>query len=349
MDPDKLARSLRLPLIDKSFAELQRIAAETGMPRFAAKQMSQWLHERQVATIEGMTNLSKAAREALSQRYETGIREPLRQVKSSDGTEKFLFPTSDGQQVEAVYIPEEDRGTVCLSTQVGCKMHCRFCQTGRQGWQGDLSAADILSQAYWLMRERKVTNMVLMGQGEPMDNVSNVLRALRIITEQAGWSPHRITVSTVGVRAGLERFLAESSCHLAVSLHSAIPAQRRQLMPAEGGMPIAEVVELLRGYDFSHQRRLSFEYLLLKGVNDSPLHAKEVAKLLRGLDCRVNLIRYHDIGDTEWQAPDEQTLIAFRDYLTKHGTYATIRRSRGEDISAACGMLNTLPNAGRPT
>ena len=343
MSPDRMEipRSVRLPLIDKSITELQRIAAEMGMPRFAAKQMSQWLHERQVATIEGMTNLSKASRERLSQCYETGIREPLRQVKSSDGTEKFLFPTSDGQQVETVYIPEEDRGTVCLSTQVGCKMHCRFCQTGRQGWQGDLSAADILSQAYWLMRERKVTNMVLMGQGEPMDNVSNVLRALRIITDQAGWSPHRITVSTVGLRAGLERFLAESSCHLAVSLHSAIPAQRRQLMPAEGGMPIAEVVELLRGYDFSHQRRLSFEYLLIKGVNDSPLHAKEVAKLLRGLDCRVNLLRYHDIGDTEWQTPDEPTLIAFRDYLTKHGTYATIRRSRGEDISAACGMLRS--------
>lgn len=332
---------MREPLLDKSPSELQAVAAACGLPRFAPKQIAQWLHERMAGSIEEMTNLSKAARERLAQQYETGIHEPLHAVASHDGTEKFLFPTADGQQVETVYIPTDEHGTVCVSTQVGCKMGCRFCRTGRQGWHGNLTAADILAQVYWLRRERKVTNMVVMGQGEPLDNVDNVLRALRILTEQAGWSPHRITVSTVGIRAGLERFLAESACHLAISLHSAIPAQRRQLMPAEGALPVAEIVEMLRGYDFSHQRRLSFEYLLIKGVNDSPLHAKEVAKLLRGLDCRVNLIRFHDIGDTEWQAPDEQTLVSFRDYLTKHGTYATIRRSRGEDIAAACGMLST--------
>lgn len=343
------------PLLDKSLSELQAIAAACGLPRFAAKQMMQWLHERQVSSIDEMTNLSKAAREQLSQQYETGIREPIKAVVSQDGTEKFLFPTADGQQVETVYIPDDERGplheqpvhtvpqrgTVCVSTQVGCKMGCRFCQTGRQGWHGNLAAADILAQVYWLRRERKVTNMVLMGQGEPLDNISNVLRALHVITEQGGWSPHRITVSTVGVRNGLVRLLEESACHVAVSLHSAIPAQRRQLMPAEAAMPIAEVIETLKGYDFSHQRRLSFEYLLIKGVNDSPLHAKEVAKLLRPLDCRVNLLRFHDIGGTPWQAPEEETVIAFRDYLTKHGTYATIRRSRGEDIDAACGMLST--------
>lgn len=341
---------MREPLIAKTLPQLQRIAAEEGLPRFAAGQMAQWLHVKMVSTVDAMTNLSKTARERLREHYETGIREPLRTVVSADGTEKWLFPTQEGHVVETVYIPDAERGTVCVSTQVGCRMGCRFCQTGRQGFHGNLSAADILGQLYWVAARRRVTNMVVMGQGEPLNNTDNVLAALAILTDPqlGGWSPHRVTLSTVGRREGLERFLRESQCHLAISLHSAIPAQRQQLMPvAEAEWPVADVVALLRKQDFAHQRRLSFEYLLMAGVNDSPLHAKEVVRLLRGTDARVNLLRYHDIGGTGWQAPTEEAMVAFRDNLTRHGVYATIRRSRGEDIQAACGMLTTKENAQR--
>lgn len=341
---------MRGTLIDKSPTELAGIAARMGLPRFAAGQMAQWLHAKMVPGIDAMTNLSKAARERLAIDYETGIHEPLRTLTSTDGTEKYLFPTGDGQQVETVYIPDDERGTVCVSTQVGCPMACQFCQTGRQGFHGNLSSADILAQLYWVAANRRVTNMVLMGQGEPLRNMDNVLKALSILCDPklAAWSPHRITLSTVGIKGALQRFLEECSCHVAISLHSPIPAQRQQLMPAEAAWPIQEVVQTLRQYDFSHQRRLSFEYLLIKGVNDLPLHAKETVKLLRGLDCRVNLLRYHDIGQTPWQPPQEEAVVAFRDHLTRHGIYATIRRSRGQDIDAACGMLTTKDTITRP-
>lgn len=334
---------MRDTLIDKSPAELTDIVVRMGLPRFTTGQLAQWLHVKKVLDIDDMTNLSKAARKKLAESYETGIREPLRTQTSVDGTEKFLFPTGNGQQVETVFIPDEERGTVCLSTQVGCPMACTFCQTGRQGFHGNLSVADILAQLYWVAASRRVTNVVVMGQGEPLRNTDNVLKALNILCHPqfAAWSPHRITLSTVGIRGELQRFLDGCQCHLAVSLHSPIPAQRYQLMPAEGGWSIREVLQVLRQYDFRHQRHLSFEYLLLKGVNDTPLHAKETVKLLRGLNCKVNLLRFHDIGQTQWQGAQEDVIIAFRDYLTKHGIHATIRRSRGQDIDAACGMLTT--------
>ena len=214
-------------------------------------------------------------------------------VRSVDGTVKYLYRVGEGHYVEAVYIPEEDRATLCVSSQVGCKMNCKFCMTGKQGFTGNLTAGQIINQINSLPERDKLTNVVMMGMGEPLDNLNEVLKALEVMTASYGygWSPKRVTLSSVGLRKGLQRFVEESDCHLAISLHSPVPQQRRELMPAEKAFSITEIVELLRNYDFSKQRRLSFEYIVFKGVNDSLLYAKELLKLLRGLDCRINLIQ----------------------------------------------------------
>ncbi len=332
-------------LLGKNIQELLDVAAKMGLPRFAAKQMAQWLYQKHVASVDEMTNLPKGAREDLkASGYEVGYREPLTRLVSKDGTEKYLFPTDDGQRVETVMIPDDERRTLCISTQVGCKMNCLFCQTGKQGFHGNLSVTDILAQIVWAERNGGLSNIVVMGQGEPFDNLDNVLRALHILTSEDGfgWSPKRITVSTVGLRKNLQRFLDESECHLAISLHSPIHEQRLQLMPAERQFPIEGIVEMLRSHDaFHHQRRLSFEYIVLHGMNDTPAHARALVRLLRGLDCRINLIRWHAIPDVDLPGTDEMAMVALRDYLTQHGVYTTIRASRGEDIMAACGLLST--------
>ncbi len=330
-------------LLGLTLAELQAVTKELGMPGFAAKQIASWLYGKKVASIDEMTNLSLKHRELLKASYEVGAEAPVDAMRSVDGTVKYLYRVGEGHFVEAVYIPDHDRATLCVSSQVGCKMGCKFCMTGKQGFSASLTAGQIINQINSLPERDTLTNVVMMGMGEPLDNLDEVLKALDIMTAPYGyaWSPKRVTLSTVGLRKGLRRFLEETDCHLAVSLHSPIPLQRRELMPAERAFSIVEIVDVLRGYDFSKQRRLSFEYILFKGVNDSPLHARELVKLLRGLDCRINLIRFHTIPGVDLQgcAPEEMT--AFRDYLTSHGVFTTIRASRGEDIFAACGMLST--------
>ena len=283
-------------------------------------------------------------------------------VQTKDGTIKYLFPVVTANTdlpsqrqtlseripnthlfVETVFIPDKDRATLCVSCQVGCKMNCLFCQTGKQGWHGDLTPADILNQIYALPEVERLTNIVFMGQGEPMDNLDAVLRVCDIMTADWGWqwSPKRITVSSVGVRNKLKRFLDESDCHVAISMHSPLHEQRLRLMPAEKAMPLEETIALLKQYDFTHQRRCSFEYICFGGLNDSPLYAREIVKLLQGLECRVNLIRFHEIPDVDLPSSDEQRMEALRDYLTAHGVTTTIRASRGQDIFAACGLLST--------
>lgn len=333
----------RKPLLGMSLYELKEVARSLGMPAFTGGQMAKWLYSQHVRTIDEMTNISKANREKLAEQYTVGCMPPVDCQKSVDGTVKYLFPTSTGKRVETVFIPDNDRATLCVSSEVGCKMNCLFCQTGKQGYEGSLTAADILNQIYALPERDRLTNIVFMGQGEPMDNLDNVLRTTEVLTADYGyaWSPKRITVSSVGLRCKLQRFLDESECHVAISLHSAIPEQRAQLMPAERGMSITEIVELLRNYDFSHQRRLSFEYIVFGGVNDSTAHAKEIVRLLRGLDCRINLIRFHQIPGVDLHGADEKRMESLRDYLTAHGIFTTIRASRGQDIYAACGLLST--------
>lgn len=330
-------------LLGLTLAELQALAKELGMPGFAAKQIAAWLYDKKVASIDEMTNLSLKHRELLKEAYEVGAEAPVDAMRSVDGTVKYLYRVGEGHFVEAVYIPDGDRATLCVSSQVGCKMNCKFCMTGKQGFSAHLTVGQIINQINSLPERDRLTNVVMMGMGEPLDNLDEVLKALDIMTAPYGyaWSPKRVTLSTVGLRKGLRRFLEETDCHLAVSLHSPIPLQRRELMPAEKAFSIVEIVDLLRGYDFSKQRRLSFEYILFKGVNDSPLHARELVKLLRGLDCRVNLIRFHAIPGVDLSGCDMEAMTAFRDYLTSHGVFTTIRASRGEDIFAACGMLST--------
>ena len=326
----------------KTLAELQEVALSVGLQKFAGKQLAEWLYVRRVSSFDEMTNISLKGREALQAHYSIGRHAPVREAVSTDGTRKYLFeiqaPTANANArfVETVYIPEEDRATLCVSSQVGCKMGCRFCMTGTLGFHGQLSAADILNQIFYF---DDITNLVFMGEGEPMDNLDNVLRSLEIMTAPYGcaWSPKRITVSTVGIPA-MKRFLDESECHMAVSMHNPFAVERAQIMPAEKMMSITEVVKLLKQHDWSHQRRVSFEYICWPG-NTTMRHAKEMLRLLKGLNCRVNLIRFHEGVDRDFPASDEQQMVFFRDYLTEHGLTTTIRRSRGEDILAACGML----------
>ena len=343
------------PLLGLSLTELKNVAKELGMPAFTGGQMAKWLYTQHVRSIDEMTNISKANRERLKEHYDIGCMEPLGCQRSKDGTIKYLFPVvttslTKGPQpletnkyVETVFIPDKDRATLCVSCQVGCKMNCLFCQTGKQGWQGDLSARDILNQIYALPERERLTNIVFMGQGEPMDNLDNVLKATEILTADYAyaWSPKRITVSSVGVKNKLKRFLDESECHVAISMHSPIHEQREQLMPAERAMAIEDVVALLKQYDFTHQRRCSFEYICFGGLNDTPTHAREIVKLLQGLECRVNLIRFHEIPAVSLPASDEKRMESLRDYLTAHGVFTTIRASRGQDIFAACGLLSS--------
>ena len=330
-------------LLGLTLDELKAVAAEVGLPAFAAKQMAEWIYGKHARSIDEMTNLSLAGRSALAERYEIGCVPPCDVQKSIDGTAKYLFPTESGQTVECVFIPDGDRATLCVSSQVGCRMGCRFCMTGRQGFGGNLTATDILNQVYSVPGSELLTNIVFMGQGEPMDNLDAVLKATQLLTDTNGWawSPKRITVSTVGVRKGVERFLAESDCHLAISLHNPFPEERLHMMPAEKAYGLEELLALLKIQDWSHQRRLSFEYIVFGGLNDSEGHARELVRLLAPIECRVNLIRFHEIPDTPYKGASEEKMVWLRDYLTKHGVTTTIRASRGQDIYAACGLLHS--------
>lgn len=334
-------------LLGKTLEELQEVALAVGLKKFAGKQLANWLYVKRVTSFDEMTNISLSARELLKQSYSIGRHLPIAHVESKDGTKKYLFQVGN-QYVESVYIPDGNRATLCVSTQAGCKMGCKFCMTGTLGFQGHLSAADILNQIFYFdlasdnqSIDGALTNVVYMGEGEPMDNIDEVLRSLQVLTQEWGcaWSPKRITVSSVGYLPGLKRFLDESECHLAISLHNPFSVERQEVMPIEKRYSVTEVVNLLKQYDWAHQRRISFEYICWYGQNDTIRHAKELLRLLKGLNCRINLIRFHAGVDQQFPASDERQMEWLRDYLTDGGITTTIRRSRGEDILAACGML----------
>ena len=338
-------------LLGKTLQELQAIAQEVGLPRFAGKQLAEWIYTRRATSFDEMTNISLKGREALKANYTIGRHAPVAEAISKDGTKKYLFAIKgdevmrregdEAKYIESVYIPDNDRATLCVSTQAGCKMGCKFCMTGTLGFHGHLSAAEILNQIFSIPDADKLTNIVYMGEGEPMDNLDNVLRSLEAMTAAWGcaWSPKRITVSSVGIIKGLKRFIEESECHLAISLHNPYSIERQEVMPMEKANHLSDVIALLKQYDWSHQRRVSFEYICWGGVNDTPKHANELLRLLKGLDCRINLIRFHAGVDKAFTSSDERQMEWLRDYLTERGITTTIRRSRGEDILAACGML----------
>ena len=323
--------------------QLRTICESLDLPRFAPKQIAKWLYSRFVTDIDAMTDLSKVARERLKEHCELGLSAPLKVSVSQDGTKKYLFRSSQGEYIESALIPDGERMTLCVSSQAGCKMGCKFCATGRMGFRHQLSATEIINQVLSIPERDKLTNLVFMGMGEPLDNIDNLLRTLDVLTSEWGmaWSPTRITVSTAGVAKTLPRLLDESKVHIAVSLHNPFPEERKEIMPIENSYSIREVCDILRRYDFTHQRRVSFEYIVLEGMNCSMRHIKELSRLLDGIKCRINLIRFHKIPDSPFFSPELERIIEFRDTLTKRGIQTTLRASRGEDIEAACGLLST--------
>lgn len=343
------ATTQRPPLIGMNLDALTKVVLSGGMQKFVAKQLAEWLYKKKVTRFDEMVNISKKNREWLEANYVTGREAPLSRQKSADGTVKYLFDVGSGNDIESVYIPDHDRATLCVSSQAGCKMNCYFCATGRLGFRAQLTAAQIINQVLSIPPAPKpgetpateLTNVVFMGMGEPLDNIDALLTVIEIMTAPWGmaWSPKRITVSTVGKLPQLKDLLEKTQVHVAVSLHTADPMQRDQLMPAQRAFPISSVIKMLEAYDFSHQRRLSFEYIMWRGVNDDIAHADLLIRLIRGLDCRVNLIRFHVIPGVELHPSSDERMLMFRNYLNSKGVTATIRSSRGEDIMAACGML----------
>lgn len=331
-------------LYGKNLNELIAVTKRIGLPGFAARQIADWLYKKEISSIDEMTNLSKKARELLSADYEYGLSAPVNESISIDGTKKYLYKVLINKYIETAYIPEEDRATICVSSQAGCKMGCIFCMTGKQGFQGSLSANEILNQLRSIPDFGKISNMVYMGMGEPLDNLVEVLKSLEILTSEWGyaWSPTRITVSTVGLVAGVREFLEKSRVHLAVSLHSPFDEERKKLMPVQKSNTVKEVLDVIRNFEINNQRRISFEYILFKGINDTPKHVKELAKILNGIKCRINIIRFHAIPGSEFESPNVNETVKFRDALNERGIITTIRASRGEDIQAACGLLSTL-------
>jgi len=332
-------------LYGKTLRELSAITQELGLPGYAARQISEWLYKKHIRNIGEMTNLSLAHRGLLESHYQTGLTPPLSESVSVDGTRKYLFPVSgrESRFVETASIPDRDRVTLCVSSQVGCKMGCAFCMTGRQGFQGNLTSTDILNQWRSLPVFSEVTNIVFMGMGEPLDNLAEVMKSLEILTAPWGyaWSPKRVTLSTIGIWPALKTFLEQSGCHLAISLHSPFEEERLRLMPAQKAHPIHRIIEELRHTELGPQRRISFEYIMLRGINDSPRHVRELARLLHGLRCRINLIRFHPLPDSPFESSGEQTIASFQQDLEQKGIITTIRQSRGMDIQAACGLLST--------
>ncbi len=330
-------------LLGLTVAELEELAASLSLPRFTAGQIARWLYVKRVSSVEEMTNLSKKAREAIGAEYQVGGFKPLDSSISSDGTVKYLFPSLTGTDIESVMIPDRDRKTLCISSQAGCRMGCSFCMTGRMGFSGNLTTGEILSQIMNVPESEEITNVVFMGMGEPLDNYEAVLKSTAILTDSAcfGWSPKRITVSTIGVIEPLKEFLDNSKCHLAVSVHNGYDVEREQLMPAQRKWRLSDIVSLVKKYDFSGQRRVSFEYIMFHGWNDSKRHADELVRLFRGLECRVNLIRFHAIPDFPYVTSPDAVIVKFSERLNKAGVLTTIRSSRGEDILAACGMLSS--------
>lgn len=334
----------KMVLLGKSLDELRTFVRELGMPIFTGNQLCDWIYKKRVASFEEMSNISLKHRDLLSQHAQVGLYPPIKEAISRDGTRKYLFSVGEEKYIETVLIPDGERNTLCISSQIGCKMNCYFCMTGKQGFRGHLTTAEILNQCLSLPVWEEVSNIVFMGMGEPMDNIDKVLQAIHLLTDPSilAMSPKRITVSTVGVDKGISRFLEECDCHLAISLHNPISSERAEWMPAEKAMPISKMLSLLQAYDFTKQRRLTFEYIVFSGLNDTPLHLKALTQIAKKFPaCRLNLIRYHKIPNVDLPSTDEKRLQTFYTALVHNGINTTIRQSRGEDIEAACGMLST--------
>lgn len=338
-------------ILGMTLEEINNVINDFNLPRYTAREIALWIYRRGAVTFDEMTNISKNVRKLLEDRFIIGCFPPKDVSVSSDGTKKYLFPAQGTRYIETAYIPDKKRHTLCVSSQVGCKLGCLFCMTARQGFQGNLTSGEIINQIVSLPEKEKITNLVFMGMGEPFDNTDALLKALEIITADYGLaiSPKKITVSTVGLIPGMKKYIEQSRCQLAISLHSPFDDERATLMPIETIYPIRKVIEVLKSYSFEKQRRLSFEYILFSGLNDTAKHINELIRLLNGLRCRINLMKYHPLPGTPLQGTTDKDLQQFRDKLDKKGITTTIRASRGEDILAACGLLSTKALMGKKT
>ncbi len=334
-------------LFGKTREELDNIVAGYGWPAYTSRQIFQWLYGHYADHPAQMSNLPAKVRRILSEHFEMGCSPPSSVSVSADGTKKYLFAGRRGGFIESAYIPEGKRHTLCLSTQFGCRMGCVFCMTGRQGFQGNLDCGELLNQVRGLPERGLLTNIVYMGMGEPLDNTAAVTDSLNILcsADGPGMSPRRITVSTIGIVATLREFMEKTQCRLAISLHSPFEEERSRLVPASKANPLSELIPLIRNFPVEKHRRISFEYIVFGGLNHSPGHARAMARLLNGIRCRINLIAFHAIAGSPLKPPATPDMEAFRAALEAKGLPTTIRRSRGEDIQAACGLLSTL--AGR--
>ncbi len=303
--------------------------------------ISNCLYKKRVNGFEGISQLPLKLRNYLKEISETGIYKPVMSEVSTDKTEKYLFRNRESKQFETVYIPENKRNTVCVSTQSGCRMGCPLCVTGKYGFHGNLSAGDMVNQVLSLPHAHKVTHVVFMGMGEPLDNLYNVLKACEIFTSQWGVSlgQHNITVSTVGITPGIAEFLAITECNLTLSLYSPFAGERLKFVPVEQKYPLSDIIDLMKTFPLKKKRRLSVAYIMIRDLNDTDRHLKGLKELLEGSGIRVNLLPYHPYNNDSYRSSSEERMLFFRHNLVLAGISASIRRSRGADISAACGLL----------
>ncbi|HZH82663.1 MAG TPA: 23S rRNA (adenine(2503)-C(2))-methyltransferase RlmN [Phototrophicaceae bacterium] len=333
-------------IADLSLKELSGFLTEHNHPIYRAKQIWQWLFQKRATTFVEMSNLSRDLREALGDDFLIGRLQILRRAESRDGTVKFLFGLADGESIESVLIPEATRLTLCISTQAGCAFGCAFCATAVLGLKRNLTSSEIVNQVLEVSRSlqngRRITHIVLMGMGEPLANYEQTLRALEIITDSQwgiGISPRRVTLSTVGLVPQIEKLMAETKINLAISLHAPDNRLRGQLMPVNRKYSLAQVIDCCHSLPIPRRKRITFEYVLLRGVNDSEQHARELAKLLRGIPSKVNVIPFNPHPGSEFLRPSNESIARFQNVLHDAGVQINVRRPRGDDIQAACGQL----------
>ncbi|MDF1560874.1 MAG: 23S rRNA (adenine(2503)-C(2))-methyltransferase RlmN [Bacteroidales bacterium] len=313
--------------------------SSAGAEERYSRRLLYWVYRRGIRSFSEPDDIPVSVKSALEERFLTGVNPPISSVRSADGSVKYLFETAAGLPHETVWLPEGKRMTVCVSVQSGCRMGCSFCATGRSGWSGNLMAGEIVNQVVGL--PNPFTHIVLMGMGEPGDNIDEVIRACRIFTAEWGLAAGRskVTVSTVGVTPSVIRLLNETEVNITLSLHSPFPDEREEVIPAERQWPFTETLKLMKEYDNVRRRRFTVAYVMIKGNNDTGRHLEELRRLLHGTGIRVNLLPYHSLpGDPE-ESADEETMMQFRHLLVTSGVGASVRRSRGADIAAACGML----------
>lgn len=346
----------RVNLLDFDVEGIKQWCAEHGEKPFRAVQLARWIHRYCVDDFDAMTNLAKSFRAKLKDLAYIKAPVPLTEHKSADGTRKWLFDVGNGNAVEAVFIPEDDRGTLCISTQAGCAMGCLFCSTGKQGFNRNLSTSEIVGQLWWAERElrqangvtdpndRIISNVVLMGMGEPLQNLDNVIKAIKLFLDDNGYglSRRRVTVSTSGLTRQMDKLAAETPVALAVSLHAGNDALRDKLMPVNRKHDLADLMAACRRYlKVAPRDFITFEYVMLGGINDSLREADELIELVRNenVPCKFNLIPFNPFEQSDLQKPSRERVLAFCRRLNDAGIVTTVRKTRGDDIDAACGQL----------